>query len=159
MTVPRSRARQHSNECPVCERAPHEASSLGLCGSCMITTYREGDNLVRDVGRQGGLDSLRAQNARDAAAVDPNPGGSYAKRRGFVYFLRQGGLVKIGFSSNPEKRQKTLGGGDLLATLPGYPVDERSMHDRFALLRMHGEWFAYTPALATYIEQIAAEAA
>jgi hypothetical protein len=43
--------------------------------------------------------------------------------------------------------------------MPGYMADERALHDRFDLLRVEGEWFAYTPALARYISALAAEAA
>lgn len=65
---------------------------------------------------------------------------------GYVYFIRQGGWVKIGYSKDPESRLRDLQVASptklkLLRAEPGSPESERSYHDRFAALRGSGEWF------------------
>lgn len=141
--------------CPVCDRQAHPDSTILLCPEHLRTATRDGLAVI-ERERQGAVDRLRAEGQADRAQVEP--GVARDGVLGLVYFIKRGSLVKIGWSRNVEQRRRAVG-GEILATLPGYMRDERAMHDRFAMLRMHGEWFAYTPALATYIEQIAAEAA
>jgi hypothetical protein len=83
-----------------------------------------------------------------------------------VYFFAAGEAVKIGRSVNPEKRIKTLAGtkapegvdlksGALLGTVPGGCHVERTLHARFSLHRLVGEWFALDPIRADLLELIA----
>lgn len=65
-----------------------------------------------------------------------------------VYFIQVGdaGLVKIGVSSNPLVRLASLQTSHsdelrLIGTMPGKRSKERELHDRFASLRVRGEWF------------------
>jgi len=68
---------------------------------------------------------------------------------GNVYFIRSGarGPVKIGYTrKDPSARLADLQTGSpvrlrLLGFMPGAPADERSLHRRFASLRLLGEWF------------------
>lgn len=84
---------------------------------------------------------------------------SYGDRHpGFVYFLRGGDHVKIGHSRDVEKRRAELQTGnpyqlELLAQVPGSPVDERALHKRFAAERVAGEWFRITPELEQVIQE------
>ena len=143
--------------CPVCDRESHPMSSCRLCSDCFRATFREGKALV-EASRDEALRRLREEFAEHAEAVTP-PGNIRNGVPGFVYFLRREWLVKVGFSTNPKRRISNLGGGDLLALMPGYLADERALHARFGHLRVHDEWFAYTQELAEYIDAIAAEGA
>lgn len=60
-----------------------------------------------------------------------------------VYFLRKGNEVKIGFTHRLSQRYVQLGGAklELLGTVSGTTTTERMYHQRFAHLRVHGEWF------------------
>lgn len=54
--------------------------------------------------------------------------------------------IKIGYASNVRNRLSALQTGapmgvKLLASMPGDHKVERKLHDRFAGLRVHGEWF------------------
>ena len=74
--------------------------------------------------------------------------GVGAQRCSVVYFVRQGtsGFVKIGVSTNIKNRLSTFQTSSplpvlLLATMDGDAETERSLHARFAHLRVKGEWF------------------
>lgn len=79
---------------------------------------------------------------------------------GLVYFVRSGvgGPIKIGRSHRPYERlaamQATSGEGlHLLGMVAGGAELERALHERFAADRLHGEWFAATPALLRHIRK------
>lgn len=78
--------------------------------------------------------------------------------KGRVYFLSAAGLVKIGFTTNFEKRFAALQGGSplplsILGVVPGTPAREKEFHWLFADLRRHGEWFNLTDKLSRFIER------
>ena len=81
--------------------------------------------------------------------------------RGYVYYIRIGDLIKIGYSENLSRR---LGAyppdAILLATEIGTRSLEAQRHREFAAdLRRRNEWFAPSPALLAHIERVAAKAA
>ncbi len=70
-----------------------------------------------------------------------------SKAQGFVYFIRGGEHVKIGWSRDIAKRMRQLQGASstrlsLLGCLEGTRETEADLHQRFKRLRRHGEWFA-----------------
>lgn len=81
---------------------------------------------------------------------------------GFVYVVgrgEQGDPVKIGWSGTPEKRLKELQTGSphllrLLDRHPGPDDLETFLHDRFAPLRLHGEWFLIEDAVSRIAEAV-----
>lgn len=73
-----------------------------------------------------------------------------------VYFVRAGNRIKIGMSSDVPRRVKSLQTASseplqLLAIKQGGRAEEKSLHDRFAHLRQHGEWFTAAPELLAFI--------
>jgi hypothetical protein len=83
-------------------------------------------------------------------------------RPGEVVYLAEAtgsGLVKIGWSRHVKDRIKNhchsgarpadVAGRQvvLVASRPGTHHDERTLHDRFAALRVSGEWFQDEPAI------------
>ena len=82
-----------------------------------------------------------------------------------VYFARRDGLVKIGTTGDVRSRMfnlanigapgMPLGPVELLATMPGNRVVEKAMHEMFAGLRVHGEWFAEREPLIGFIAAVA----
>ena len=69
-------------------------------------------------------------------------------KSGYVYFITDGELVKIGCSKNVNLRLMELqvGNGNALTILKTIFVENRfkveaAMHDIFANRRVHGEWF------------------
>lgn len=80
-----------------------------------------------------------------------------------VYFVRSGELVKVGTSTNLPQRLASLRTMsplplEVLAVAAGGHAEERTVHERFAHLRQHGEWFTAAPELLAYIAQIGVRA-
>lgn len=69
------------------------------------------------------------------------------RRSGYVCLMKnvRNGYTKIGFSGNPEYREKCLQSEEpevvLTHTFQGTMNDERELHIRYAEYRMRGEWF------------------
>lgn len=73
-----------------------------------------------------------------------------------VYFAQVNDRVKIGWSKKVSARLAQLQTGSahpiqLLGTVPGGRALERRLHDRFAPLRISGEWFQAGPDLLAYV--------
>lgn len=82
---------------------------------------------------------------------------------GFIYFLRCGDFIKIGFSKQPDLRVASIATANplpvvLAAVYPGSKADEFNLHVMFARHRSRGEWFARHPdidaAIATGLPQL-----
>lgn len=112
------------------------------------------ESLPRVVRRRDGeCDVLPSiAQAREAATSD-------APKIGVIYFARNGGNVKIGWTSHLEKRMKAYPPDtQLLAVKPGTRSDERQMHRRFAHLLTHGrEWFPLAPQITEEVDRIVRE--
>ena len=77
-------------------------------------------------------------------------------RAGYVYFLRHGDRVKIGFSEKPGQRMIELRTGgatvaDSMIAVRATMADEARLHERFAMYRRHGEWFTLVEPLRRFI--------
>ena len=65
----------------------------------------------------------------------------------FVYLMKNSntGLVKVGYSKNPENREKAVRQGkpgtSLIGYYPGSRVDELIIHVKYQSKHSHGEWF------------------
>ncbi|RUW04012.1 MAG: GIY-YIG nuclease family protein [Mesorhizobium sp.] len=84
---------------------------------------------------------------RDGAEVD-----------GWIYFVRAGEFVKIGFAKEVADRLPRLQTGspvklELLMAIEGKASLERDFHRKFASLRAHGEWFTLDGALSAYLDR------
>jgi len=75
--------------------------------------------------------------------------------KGFTYFVRDGELIKIGFTERPSRRLRQLKREfpdlELLSVVPGVVSGEFETHQRFDHLRSHGEWFRAEPELLDFI--------
>lgn len=76
---------------------------------------------------------------------------------GCVYFVRAADAIKIGFAENFKRRlgglqtshEKAL---EVLAVISAASLDEHETHQRFAHLRIRGEWFRAEHELIQFIE-------
>lgn len=73
-----------------------------------------------------------------------------------VYFARLDGRVKIGKAYDVAQRLKAFTNPLmlLLATEPGYTNRERQLHNRFATLKVAGEWYRLEAPLTDYIRSL-----
>lgn len=98
----------------------------------------------------------RSAKHKIANAVAP-PTAATKKRPGFVYFIRSGDHIKIGYATNVADRIRELQVGNptplqLLGVMPAARPDEKRLHGQFAQTRIVGEWFQATPVLIDYIK-------
>lgn len=89
-----------------------------------------------------------------------------SRPKGWVYFIanESSGAIKIGYSSDPEKRLSDLQVASpaklrLIGRIPGGAELERQLHQKFWSLRLNGEWFKYEDELVRYIESIQSDTA
>jgi hypothetical protein len=75
-----------------------------------------------------------------------------------VYYMRIGNRVKIGWSTNVEKRRAAINPEEVMAVERGGYALEQQRHDEFASLRTHGEWFRLEEPLTSHIEALRAAA-
>lgn len=104
---------------------------------------------------EAALWTARWQAARDAARRnsdrdDTGPRMPASRDHGYVYFLRVGDRVKVGFSRTPFTRVGELAVGmprrpEVVVAVRGTRLDEGRMHQRLAAFRCSGEWFRATP--------------
>lgn len=76
---------------------------------------------------------------------------------GFVYFIACGDRVKIGYSEDPVKRLAKINSDspwpcELLGYVKAGDFPESEIHQRFAPVRLHSEWFALTDEIRAFIE-------
>lgn len=79
---------------------------------------------------------------------------------GWVYYLRVGDKLKIGYTADPGRRLKSYPpDSKLIAIHPGTKATERDMHHRFAHARLAGrEWFSPTDlAITEHIATVIAD--
>lgn len=81
-------------------------------------------------------------------------------RFGQVYLMgnREYGLVKIGFSNNPEQRLKELQTGcpfpiSIFTSFKGSLKREKQLHHQYKDLRVNGEWFKIEDKLEDFINK------
>ena len=92
---------------------------------------------------------IRAENVSDSVGL--RHGIDRRAQPGWVYFIRKADLVKIGWTSHPERRFKELRPDEVLAKVPGTLRDEQRCHVAFKHLREHGEWFRMEADLLDFI--------
>ena len=122
-----------------CEYARLESFSIGWPGK--VPSFAE---LVTGKANRANSDlvpSFSEEMQADASGLRWSEFGS-----GYVYFLRSGSHMKIGFSSDVKARVTKLQTGNperisFIGARPGSPDDEARIHDVFAEYRDTGEWF------------------
>jgi T5orf172 domain len=91
-----------------------------------------------------------------ALLPDTRPTPRRDPETGWVYFIRKGDRVKIGWTDYPDGRFKQLQPDEVLAVVHGNRATERMAHAAFATLRIEGEWFRAEPSLVDYARHIGA---
>lgn len=93
------------------------------------------------------------------AYAEAHPRETWTDSLNTIYFMQSasGGPIKIGITSDVEKRRKALELHEdmiVLATKSGNIKEERALHRQFAHLRVRREWFEPAPELLTYIDEL-----
>jgi hypothetical protein len=82
-----------------------------------------------------------------------------ARPTGWVYFIRVGDLVKIGYTADPKRRFAALQPSEVLHLEPGTMQDELRCHDAFAHLRVDGEHFRPEADLLAFVADLRRQSA
>lgn len=83
-------------------------------------------------------------------------GAEYAAN--IVYFMYSAGRIKIGYSGSIRSRHRGLRNAGpfqpiVLLVIKGTEALEKKLHRQFAKDRLHGEWFAISNDMLTYLRQ------
>lgn len=75
---------------------------------------------------------------------------------GFIYAIRCGEFVKLGYATNPWKRRLQIRlcnpyPCEMLGFSPGTLDDEKALHSKFAEYRHRGEWFRFEGPVAEFV--------
>jgi hypothetical protein len=107
--------------------------------------------------KQKERDALKMAKAEEKAAEPSNPKGMY------VYFVQAGesGPIKIGFSTDPDRRIKTLRTAMseeliVLKVVKGSRQLEKTLHDQFSEINRRGEWYEPTTELLEFVSGLEA---
>lgn len=75
---------------------------------------------------------------------------------GWVYYISQGDLIKIGYAKDVRRRMRAYGPtAELLAVHPGTVQLEREMHKKFRSTLARGrEWFTITEELIGHVQEV-----
>lgn len=141
-----------------CQRAVIHAAPVPLCDAHRIEIALA---LVPDLLRGSLITATieaktppRLDLVEHAAAVDHENLLAVDVHDPVVYFVANGGRVKIGYTTNLAGRlaMLTLRADNVLLTLAGGPELERALHARFAAHRQgNTEWFDMAPELFRFI--------
>lgn len=132
---------------PRCDQAATVKVDQPLCDKHLISVYRSVIELAKVVD----LETAPGVPRRFVRISDtPRKRREYGVA-GVVYFIRFGTRIKIGFTTDLDRRVRAIPHDELLATLKGSFQTEKMVQDRFAHLRLMGEWFSMGDDLMTYI--------
>ncbi len=98
------------------------------------------------------------EGSQSPASLGEETEGNENEPTRFVYFIRGGGLIKIGVANDVASRFRSIRTMspvplELLGFIEGDKATELSLHAKFAGARRHGEWFEPIPALQDYIKR------
>lgn len=129
-----------------CLAAQSEVVGVKLCDHHALKVYREVEATLRPP-RRDDLAYLMSMVPRG-----PGPGTTVKlDTPGTIYYLRLGNRVKIGFTTNIERRMREIPHEELLGADEGTPLDEQRMHAACAPWHVTLEWFQDCPDLRAII--------
>lgn len=164
-------ATRHYDPCAICHHNnAWRSRHLEICGECardILTLMepevehrvkKEAEARTAEISYQLRLKEQHIRYLKsmiDRANTTKRPPAT----EGVVYYLRSGAYIKIGWTSDLDKRMRAYAPDSvLLAVEPGTRKDEQRRHKMFAAHRTHGrEWYALVPSLTHHIEQTIAK--
>lgn len=142
---------------PGCDKVRRRIPDVPLDETPLCSTHLSKAAAVHTIAAQldlehmGIVDRVRREQTKPAAPKPPEPG--------WIYYLQSGGHIKIGWTSDLERRMRAYPpGSQLLAVHAGTRADEATMHRRFAVHRTHGrEWYPLAADLMRHIASVTGE--
>lgn len=159
----RGRAGQHRQGRPAREFTKEQLDAMGrIWSSRKYPTRRDATAAVQALGihiTTPGLYRLFGTPERGAEPIEKVKPNKPRRKRCYVYFIKNGNVVKIGRSEAPYKRMKDMevanhANLEMLALVDGGLKREKSLHKRFQKHHIRGEWFTLDPAILRYIKSV-----
>lgn len=131
----------------------------------VVTYYRKGKGKRVRLPNREDVTEIEFRKAYDGAASGKpiqKPKRSHVRgefgppgKPGYVYFVRDGSVAKIGFTTNIRSRIKAIQIAcanplEVLLVMPGTTETEKFFHTMFRDYRVGGEWFSLTGLLAEF---------
>jgi hypothetical protein len=139
---------------------------LPFCEDCAWKMWSVMDaecpEYMKDAARKGRLDHARRQEASRAAHEAQREIEERARPKtkhyygGWIYYLKVGDLIKIGYTMDLGQRLKAYPPNtELLAKHPGTTQTEKDMHNKFLVHLAKGrEWFKPSDEVMEHIEAV-----
>lgn len=134
-----------------CQRPVVPEAPVLLCGHHMREVYEFAQDLVTE--RWDG--AIREYVSGLHNTFKPPAPVKRRPKPGFVYFIRFGDRVKIGFTTDFEKRKRDLPHEQVIAVISGTRDDEATWHQLLEEYRTVGEWFRAEPEVLDALERVA----
>jgi hypothetical protein len=133
-----------------CERDVVDGSPVRLCGHHLREVYEFAQDLVSS--RWDGAVREYVTDLQDT--FKPPRSVTKRPRPGFVYFIRLGDRIKIGYTENVKQRLSQLPHEEVLGVVPGTMDDEQGWHKLLADYRTVGEWFRAEPDVLAAVNRV-----
>ncbi|QSE94178.1 GIY-YIG nuclease family protein [Rhodococcus pseudokoreensis] len=140
------------------------SKGIHLCRQHALLVWSVMDEEMQDFQKNSTRsERIAEQTAREAEhaarqrAERENLPPLQAPPEGYVYYLRVGPHIKIGYASNLERRLSSYPPDtELLAVESGTLQDEQQLHRTFKAFRVSGrEWYDQSPVLMNHIAEVA----
>lgn len=130
---------------------PMQLNGFHLCHEHAEGIWAAMDADLRESGMLNEARKAYRTRQKSEGKLKPKPA------EGYIYYLRVGEHIKIGYAANLEKRLSSYPPDvDLLAVEPGTMKDEHQLHRTFKSFRASGrEWYDPRPVLMDHIAKVA----
>lgn len=142
------------------EHQPDPLCQLPLCLDHLTIAWRQMQHMRGTPEAIESVDTLNQKvRERDEWVAAEEKRRHLASREGEIYFLRQNGLVKVGWSRALYARLKSYGPNvELLVHYPGSRDDETCLHRQLRPALAKGrEWYEDGQVIAMFVEQALAK--
>lgn len=146
--LPRDNRRDPDLELPLC------FDHLAVVFKMGVTAYRDKPEFIEAIA-----DINEAVAARDKREHEEQQEAFLARENGQIYFVRIGGLVKVGWTRDLWSRIKSYGASaELLAAYDATRQDETNLHRQLTPARAKGrEWYEDGDIIAKFIAEALAK--
>lgn len=135
-----------------------EPGNKGVCLSCAFKVYEllRGNMTLPTIAPRDEIRLRKQWESTTASDTAKAVVKGTSNDPGWVYYVSQGDLIKIGYATDVTKRIRAYGPtAVLLAVHPGTPALEKRMHAKFrASLHSGREWFNRDADLMAHIDSV-----
>lgn len=127
---------------------------LALCGPHAREMYEFCSDLVTD-----NWDTAVREYVSELHDTFKPPQAVKQPRAGWIYFIRFGDRVKVGYTTNPDQRLRGLPHEQVIGIVPGTRADEAGWHKLLADFHVVGEWFRADAELLAILKRVVSRSA